>query len=505
MMHLLKEYVDLLISAKLFVSTDISDLSFRVRGLTYDSREVSEGFAFIVKGAHFKDEYLCSAMERGAAVYFSEKVIGEIPSYIIVSDIRAAMALLAKLYYDSPDARLTTVGITGTKGKSTTAYYMKSIIERYTADGEAPKCGYISSIDTFDGKEKFESHLTTPEAPEVYRHFANAVASGIEYFVMEVSSQALKYHRVDGIDYSVACYTNIGMDHISPLEHPDFDDYFNSKLKLFDFCRCACVNLDDEHSGAVLEYIGSRVPVITFGTTPEATVYCDRIEKCDDGTRFHVIMPEYSGDFKLTMPGIFNVSNALAAIAMSYALSIPTKIVREALITARAGGRMQLYRSEDGEVTVIVDYAHNYMSFKALYDSCEVEYPEAKLISVYGCPGKKALLRRRDLGAISGERCAYVVITEEDSGEEPFDSIAEDIAGYVRDSGCPYEIIEDRAAAVRRAVMLDIGKRVVLVTGKGEETRQKRGLEYIDCPSDVDFTLSALADYDESKLAVPNF
>lgn len=503
MMHTLQEYVELLISANLFVETDMTDTSVSVRGLTFDSREVAEGFAFIVKGAHFKDEYLTSAMERGACVYFSESVVGETPSYVLVRDIRAAMAVLARMFYDAPDEKLTTIGITGTKGKSTTAYYMKDIIELYAARCGCGGCGYLSSIDTYDGKEKFESHLTTPESPEVYRHFANAVDAGLRYFVMEVSSQALKYHRVDGINYSVACYTNIGMDHISPLEHPDFDDYFTSKLRLFDSCRIACVNTDDEHSGKVLEHIGSRVPVITFGSHIGDTVYCDSIEKCGDATSFHVITPDFSGRFTLTMPGIFNVSNALAAIAMSIALGIPMGVVRDALLSARTGGRMQLYRSADGEVVVIVDYAHNYMSFKALYDSCEVEYPDAKLISVYGCPGKKALLRRHDLGKISGERCAHVIITEEDSGEEPFDSIAADIASHVSPD-CPLEIIEDRGSAIKRAVMLDIGKRVILVTGKGEETRQKRGLEYIDCPSDVDYTLKALEEYNGERVAVAN-
>lgn len=494
------KYIDLLKKEGLYVSSSVSDENRLISGFTYDSRAVSDGTMFIVKGAHFKDEYLISALEAGAAVYVSENKLAGKDECIIVSDIRRAMPILASFYYNEPQKLLKTVGITGTKGKSTTTYYIKDIIELHAKKSGAPSCGYVSSIDTYNGMEKFESHLTTPESPDVYRHLYSSAASGLGSFVMEVSSQALKYNRVDGIVYDVACYTNIGEDHISPVEHVDFDDYFKSKLRIFDQCKIACVNTDDPFAPQVLEYIGTRVPVITYGSHKSDAIYCESHEKKNGATHFKVRTPDWSDEIVLTMPGIFNISNALAAIATAYVFGIPKETVKEALYGARAGGRMQIYSSKNGEVTVIVDYAHNSMSFQALFDSTEVEYPGAKMISVFGCPGKKAHLRRRDLGQLSGSRCAHVIITEEDSGEEPFMSIAADIEKHVKAENCPYDIIEDRGEAIRRAIFLDIGPRVILLTGKGEETRQKRGTLYIPCPSDVDYTLSLLAEYDASTV-----
>ena len=205
--------------------------------------------------------------------------------------------------------------------------------------------------------------------------------------------------------------------------------------------------------------------------------------------------PDFEGELEITMPGIFNVSNALAAISIAHVLGVPEKYVRSGLLRARAGGRMQTYVSADGRAVAIVDYAHNEMSFKALYDSVRVEYPGRKIISVFGCPGGKAHLRRHDLAAAADENCDYIIITEEDSGEEPFENIARDIAENIE--RCDFAVNEDRGEAIRKAICgVTDDERVVLITGKGEETRQKRGTLYVDCPSDVEYTKAALEEYD---------
>ena len=167
--------------------------------------------------------------------------------YIIVSDIRKAMILIADLYYNKVWENLTVIGITGTKGKSTTTYFLKYIIDEYMKDIGRPESAVISGIDNYDGIIKEESHLTTPEAMDLYKHFDNAVSSGIKFLSMEVSSQALKYDRVSEIVFDVGCFLNIGEDHISDIEHPDFEDYLAAKMKLFDKCRCACINMEDEY------------------------------------------------------------------------------------------------------------------------------------------------------------------------------------------------------------------------------------------------------------------
>lgn len=497
----LSEYSKLLEDAGLLVSAELSDDS-TVYDLTFDTREMKDGALFVCKGAHFKEEYLKTALSCGAVGYVCETKYDLDGSAIIVTDIRRAMSVLAKKFFNDAPSKLTSIGITGTKGKSTTAYYMRAIINEYMRAEGKNDCAVVSSIDTYDGIVNKESHLTTPEAIDLFRHFDNAVKSGISHLVMEVSSQALKYGRVDGICFDVACFNNIGTDHISPVEHPDFEDYYRSKLKLFDTCRAACVNTDADYARETLAYADGKCRIVKYGSHESDDIFCKYAEKRDDGIYFGVRTPEYEDELSITMPGMFNVSNALAAVAMSYLLGIPHEYVKAGLRDARVGGRMQVYTSADGRIVVIVDYAHNRMSFDALYRSVAVEYPGRDVLTVFGCPGYKAYLRRTDLGELAGKNSAHVVITEEDSGEEPFGKIAADIADNVGAQGCSYDIIEDRGLAIRRAVLeYKSDRRIVLITGKGEETRQKRGTQYIDCPSDVEYTLSCLKEYDAAVLA----
>ena len=496
--HTLREYADALRAAGLLTGSAVSpELEKTVIScFTYDTRSISGTALFMCKGAHFKEEYLHDALAHGAVAYVAEHKYDVDAPYLLVSDIRHALVILGRLYYNNVTDRLVSVGITGTKGKSTTAYYVRYILNDYLASQGKPECAILSSIDNYDGAGTSESHITTPEVLELYQHFQNALDHGISHLVMEVSSQALKVGRVRGMTYDVGAFLNIGTDHISPIEHPDFADYFASKLKLFDACRIGCVNTDAEHAEEVVEYAKSRCELITFGSHESDTLYCSHVEKRTDGLYFTVRSPKYNGEFSITMPGLFNVSNALAAMAISMALGVPEESVRRGLRIARASGRMQVYESHDHAVTVIVDYAHNRMSFDALYRSTKAEYPGKKIISVFGCPGSHALQRRQDLGELSGQNCDYVYITEEDSGEEPFTQIAADIEKHVH---CPHTVLENRGECIRRAIMTDIGERVILLTGKGEELYMKRGRVFVECPSDVDYTLQYLKEYDEKE------
>ncbi|MDD6807616.1 MAG: UDP-N-acetylmuramoyl-L-alanyl-D-glutamate--2,6-diaminopimelate ligase [Oscillospiraceae bacterium] len=499
MIKTIKNFYDILNEKNLILESSIPNeiLNREITCLTFDNREVDGPSIFVCKGAHFKEEYLISAISSGALLYVSEQEYDVDAAFIKVSDIRLSMVYLAEIFYENAPSKITSIGITGTKGKSTTAYYLRNILNLWLKAEGKPECAIISSIDTYDGVIREESHLTTPEAMPLHKNFYNAVNSGISHLVMEVSSQALKYNRVTDICFDVACFTNIGVDHISPIEHTDFEDYFSAKLKLFDTCKTACINTDAQYSDRVLEYAEGKCKIVTFGSMESNTIYCKNIEKKEDGLYFNVRTPEYEDEISITMPGIFNVSNALAAIAMSYVLGIPKEYVKEGLRTARAGGRMQVYGSKDKKIVVIVDYAHNAMSFEALYNSTRVEYPGRKIVTVFGCPGMKALLRRHDLGDSAGKNSDFVFITEEDSGEEPFMKIAKDIEENLGD--CPHEILEDRGLSIFKAIneYADGEEKIILITGKGEETRQKRGTLYIDCPSDVEYTYEALKAYDE--------
>ena len=211
---------------------------------------------------------------------------------------------------------------------------------------------------------------------------------------------------------------------------------------------------------------------------------------------FQVDAARLGGEYRLTMPGLFNVDNALAAIAVCQGLGIPQEAVREGLAKARVPGRMEVYSSRNGDVTAIVDYAHNRMSFETLFRSAVEEYPGRRIVAVFGCPGKKALDRRRDLGEVAGAYSGLVVLTEEDSGEEDTVSICREIAGHVEAQGCACVIQPNRGEAIREAVLGCDRPSVILITGKGAETRQKRGIEYIDTPSDVEYAQTFLREYD---------
>lgn len=468
--------------------------------LTFDTRELTSDAMFICKGAHFKEAYLDNALQNGALCYVSEKNYGR-NNGITVSDIRKAMPVLAYLFFDNAPAKITSVGITGTKGKSTVAYYLRAILDTYMKDMQKPPVAIISSIDTYDGVKNFESHITTPEAVEFYRHFDNAHKSGITHLISEISSQALKYDRVSGVELDVAVFTNIGTDHISPIEHNDFEDYFSSKLKIFDVCKNAVINSASDYSDRILEEAKGKCSIVTYGTRENDTVYCSNIEKRNDGFYFNVRTPAFEKEMHITMPGIFNVSNALAAIAVCHILGIPEEYVSKGLEGARVSGRMQVYTSLDKNIAVIVDYAHNKMSFNALYNTVGIEYPGYSVVSVFGCPGCKAHLRRKDLAEEADKHSDYIVITEEDSGEEPFTDIASDIAKNIKN--CPYATFEDRGDALREAIFgFKAEKKVILFTGKGEETRLKRGLVYEDCPTDVELATELLNEYNSIVLHV---
>ena len=497
-------YIELLRDNGVLESAELQETEkeTKVKYISYNSRDVKFGTLFICKGAHFSVEYLKSAIREGACAYVSEVkydltgVMGEksIPC-ILVNDMRKAMSYIANLYYDEVWRDISSVGITGTKGKSTTTYFVKSVLDDYLKDIKGKRSAVLSGIDNYDGVIEEESHLTTPETLELYKHFNNAVKSGIEYLTMEVSSQALKYHRTLGVNYTVGCFLNIGEDHISDAEHSDFEDYFTSKLKLFNQCDVACVNMDTDQVDRVLEAANSCRKLITFGVeksnvegiheVPDILGY--NVQSLGNGISFRAKCDSFDEEFKLGLPGVFNVSNALAAIAICYALNIPLDNIKSGLKKARVSGRMEVYTNPAKDLYVIVDYAHNKMSFETLFASMKKEFPDKKISIVFGCPGKKALARRRELGDLAGRYSDHVFITEEDAGEESLMKICEEIAEHVQKHRCECSIIPDRKEAIRRAIADADRDTVVLVTGKGRETRQKRGTKYIDTPSDVDY------------------
>lgn len=441
-----------------------------------DSRAVISNTLFLCKGAAFRPSFLQSAIEKGAFAYVSETEYPEIPLPCLrVREIRRAMGLLADFAYGHPSGGLTITGITGTKGKTTTAYYIKAILDdALTAQGRR-ESAILSTIVTDDGVTRRPAKLTTPEPLDLQRHLWNACSAGVAYMTMEVSSQALKYGRMFGVALNCAVFLNIGEDHISPIEHPDKEDYFKSKLLIFRQAAAACVNLDSDKADRVLAAARGTGRVVTFSQRdPMADVFAAHIRKEDGLIRFHARTPQHEGELTLATPGLFNVENALAALTVCTVYDIPWQSVERGLSHATVPGRMELYESGDGEVTVIVDYAHNGMSLEAALRSLRREYPGRELTVLFGCTGGKGLDRRAGMGNAAAALADRIILTEDDPGSEPVEEICKEIGSYILLHGKEYETILDRPRAVRAAVEGCAKPAVILLAGKGSEGEQKR-------------------------------
>lgn len=472
----------------------------KVLFLTFDSREAKEGTLFICKGAGFREKFLRDAVDLGAVAYVSEKSYDVTVPGIIVSDIRKAMAVLADKFYGSAWKKLNIIAFGGTKGKSTSTCFMKYVVDEYMKKTGGKPSGLLSTICYYDGGKVQESRLTTPEAVELHRHMARAVENGITWMELEVSSQALKYHRVDGLRFNVGVFLNISRDHISSVEHKDFGDYFESKMKMFPMTDHAVVNLDSGFSNMALEAASSAGDVTTFSIEdPGADYYGYDIENWGEGYSFKVKGKNISGRFAIGMLGLFNVENAMAVIAAAGVCGIPEDCVRKGLIQARAAGRMELFATCDNKIVVLVDYAHNDLSFRKLFETVEKEGQDRSVYTVFGCPGGKAVERRADLGRIAGRYSRKVFLVPEDPGKESAEDISREISGYVNRENCQYEIVDDRGLGIEKAMRQaeESGRpAMILVTGKGRETRQKIGQEYVECPSDVDHVKKQIRKYD---------
>ena len=470
----LGDYIQLLQRKNLQLEFSGAPLTREVSLVSCDSRQVVPGTLFICKGAHFKVEFLQSAKEQGAFAYLSEKRYDQVDlPCILVSDVRLAMALLADFYYNHPSAKLGVVGITGTKGKSSTAYYLKYIFDEYLAAKGQPASGVISSIETYDGVEKFESHLTTPEPLDLERHFANGVATGMRYLTMEVSSQALKYDRVKNVEFAAAVFLNIGMDHISPIEHPDFEDYKNAKHRLFvDYqAREMIYNADDDTSEFMR--IGFGGHQTSYGIERAADYHGTALAQFRSETALGIdFLCEHGGSstaVRVLSPGEFSASDALCAIALCGAFGVSPAQAAQTLAHTPVQGRFEVVEGLPGR-TFIVDYSHNGLALTSALKTLRAYNPH-KLLCVFGSVGGRTQVRRRELAEAAGAFADYSIITSDNPDFEPPEDVIKEIASHMPE-GAPYTCIIDRRDAIRAAIGMAEDGDIILFAGKGHEDYQ---------------------------------
>ena len=449
--------------------------------LTYDTRTVAPNTLLVCKG-RFRPEFLDGTEERGLAAYVAESDLSSHTTKpgLIVNDARKALSLLAAAFYDHPERDLTVIGITGTKGKTTTAYFTQSILNTYSAG----RCALFSSVDNcLDGHTYAESDLTTPESLDSFRMMRQAADNGMKYLVMEVSSQAYKVNRVYGLTFDVAAFLNISPDHISPIEHPTFEDYFHCKRQIIANSRTLVLGSECRHIGLLREDAAvHQVPVSEFGVLDDMPRDGADDQTCAwpvDGTHRAYRMRldgNDLGEFSLDLDGDFNYKNALAAIAIAHAAGVPADCeALRALEHTKVPGRMMQYRDERTSTIAIVDYAHNYDSVVKLLDYVSTRYGERnpRITLVAGSAGNKAIDRREGIVKAAQDRISRFVFTAEDTDTEPYEDICRDMAGHITNSHVASDTIIDRTQAIASALheaQEDKDRTdVVLVIGKGHE------------------------------------
>lgn len=463
-----------------------------VNDISYNSMDVNEESMFICKGLYFKDVYLEDAIAKGAFCYVAERIINKDVSYIIVNDVRKSMTVIGSFFYDSIwNDKLTMMGITGTKGKTTTTTFVNSIMNDYMDTLGLQKISFLSGNYTFDGVHtRNPKKMTTLETLELHKHLADSIENGCKYMVTEVSSQAVKHGRTDALKFKVATLVNVERDHISDIEHPDFEDYFSCKLGLFKQSEIACINLDlnEEHVARNLEVAKEYCKKIyTYSRyKEEADFYGYDTETGPEELCFKCKHEGGVEDIVVSIGGDYNTSNALAAIAMTRALGVPFENIKNGLANVKVEGRMEIHRIPSKNVDVVVDFAHNTISYNALFGNVHKFYPNRKIMLVFGCRGDKAYNRRKDLGELANQYADKIILTEQDHATEKVVDIAHQIMEHI-DEGKVLEIIEDRGEAITKACEVIENDWVLVIAGNGADRYQKRGLTYVEMPTDGEF------------------
>lgn len=451
------------------------NLEAEIVGLESNSKLVKKGYLFIAIKGFSTDghKFVESAIENGATAVMIEEgcdlkalKIPEDVTIIMAKDTREALAICSSNFYGNPSRKFKLIGVTGTKGKTTTTFMIKEILEK-----AGKKVGLVGTIATYiNGKKIKDSNRTTPESLELQRDFAQMVDEGVEVVVMEVSSQSLKLHRVDGCEFDIVLFTNFSEDHISPNEHPDMEDYFQSKLKLFYMCKTGIVNTDDLH-GAKIPAMFPESNITTYGIDNYANVLAKDITITNSYVDFKVKITDRNERVKTCIPGRFSVYNSLAAICVAQKFGISPEVVKEALLEVRVPGRSEMVDNKL-EIPIMIDYAHSPESLQNILQAVK-SYTRGKVISVFGCGGDRDSGKRPIMGEFSGKIADFTFITSDNPRTEDPTKIVEQIEEGMKKTKGKYTVIVDRTEAIKEAIKMATKRDIIVLAGKGHEPYQE--------------------------------
>lgn len=451
----------------------------QVSAVEYDTRkELKEGSLFIcIEGAVFDGhDYALEAAKKASVLVVSKEVPGLEASDITVikvADTRYAMAFISAAYFGYPAEKLKVIGVTGTKGKTTTTYLVKSILEN-----AGYKVGLVGTIETIIAAEHIPSKNTTPESYVLQSYLAKMVEAGLDAVVMEVSSQGLKLHRTQGMVFDLGIFTNLEPDHIGPNEHESFENYMHCKGLLFKQCKVGIVNGDDKHCEQVIE--GHTCEIERFGMSEATDLRAENLKLL---RKKGVLGVSFSAKGLINMevevgtPGKFSVYNALTAIAICRHFCVSEENMKKALLEAHVKGRIEPVKVSD-HFTLLIDYAHNAMSLESLLSTLK-EYEPHRLVCLFGCGGNRSKLRRYEMGEISGRLADLTIITSDNPRFEKPQDIIEDIKVGIGKTDGKYVEICDRKEAIRYAIEHGKEGDIIVLAGKGHEDYQEiEGVKY---------------------------
>jgi UDP-N-acetylmuramoyl-L-alanyl-D-glutamate--2,6-diaminopimelate ligase len=451
------------------------DIDIYVGDICYDSKKIKKDDLFVAIIGFKLDghDYIDEVINKGSRCVIVSKdidIINDI-TVIKVDDTRKILAKLSMRLFNYPQNKLKTIAVTGTKGKTTTTFMIKKILEE-----AGYKCGIIGTTGVYIGDTVYQVNNTTPESYEIIKYMSLMAKEKMDYMVMEVSSQALKYDRVYDIIYDYGIFTNLSEDHVGMYEHDSMEDYVKSKAKLFKQCKCGIFNIDDNYYGDMI----SSSNINTFGYDKKADLRAVNMKLYREGSNIGIILDVdgvVKDRFKISTPGRFSSYNAMAAILTSYLIGIDNKYIKKALCNFSVKGRVEpIYVGDD--LTLLIDYAHNGISTKSVLTTIR-EYNPKRIVTIFGCGGNRSPIRRYEMGEIAGKYSDFCIITEDNNRYEEFSDIVRDILKGISKTKCKYKIISDRKEAIKYAIENGRKGDIIMLIGKGhEDYKEIKGVKY---------------------------